>query len=97
MKSFKALPGNDRITLLLPPDAAITGSNLYSVPESILLTWMTAHFTREFGDKAHRVANFDEDLSSGLVLFSLLTGYWPSLSSKRGVLRVGHKLTKQVR
>ena len=51
MKAFKTLPGNDRVAATLPPDSAITGSNLYSVPESVLLAWMTAHFLREFGDK----------------------------------------------
>ena len=51
MKSLKALPGAERIAATRPPDAAITGTNLYSVPESVLLAWMTAHFMREFGDK----------------------------------------------
>lgn len=51
LKAFKLLPGNDRVASTLPPDSTITGSNLYSVPESVLLSWMTAHFLREFGAK----------------------------------------------
>lgn len=35
------------------------------------------------------MTNFDEDLRSGMVLFSLLSGHWPSLSSRRVLLRGG--------
>ena len=51
LRAFKSLPGNDRLASTMPPDSTITGSNLYSVPESVLLAWMTAHFLREFGSK----------------------------------------------
>ncbi|GAX74871.1 hypothetical protein CEUSTIGMA_g2317.t1 [Chlamydomonas eustigma] len=87
LKTFKIMPGIDRIASSLPPDSAIAGSNMYSVPESVLLAWMTAHYMREFGDKGFRVTNFDSDLTTGLVLFSLLSGYWPTLSARRGSLR----------
>ncbi|MEW5311269.1 MAG: hypothetical protein WDW38_002999 [Sanguina aurantia] len=87
LKTLKALPG--MASLSLPPDSAFTGSNVYSVPESILLAWASAHYTREFGAKVARVTNFDSDFASGAVLFSLLAGYWPSLASKRRLLRLG--------
>ncbi|MEW5300161.1 MAG: hypothetical protein WDW36_003110 [Sanguina aurantia] len=87
LKTLKALPG--MTSLNLPPDSAFTGSNVYSVSESILLAWASAHYTREFGAKVARVTNFDTDFASGAVLFSLLAAYWPSLSSKRRLLRLG--------
>ena len=43
------------------------------------------------------MTNFDEDLRSGLVLFSLLSGYWPALSAKRGTLRPDPVTSKQDR
>ena len=33
----------------LPPDSALLGSNVMSVPECALLAWMTAHYTLAFG------------------------------------------------
>eukprot|EP00798_Chlamydomonas_sp_ICE-L_P015727 gene15727-21848_t len=86
LKSFKTLPGISELEALMPPDANIIGSNLYSVSESVLLAWMTMHYSRAFPDIAQRVTNFDEDLKSGLVVFSLLSGYWPALGSRKDVL-----------
>ena len=85
LKSLKTLPGVS--SLQLPPDAAMVGSNLYSVAESILLAWMTCHFGREFPSRAHRITNFDEDLKSGLVLFSVLAGYWPGVARKKASMQ----------
>lgn len=51
LKGFKTLPGVEQTGLGLPPDSTIVGSNVYSVPESVLLAWMTMHFSREFGER----------------------------------------------
>ncbi|GFH11037.1 calponin-homology (CH) domain-containing protein, partial [Haematococcus lacustris] len=51
-----------------------------------LLAWASAHYAREFGAAAKRVTNFGEDLRDGLVLFSLLAGYWPAYGSKKSSL-----------
>jgi len=45
--------------------ALLSGSNFYSVPESILLKWMTYHFARAMPTLARRVTNFSTDLKSG--------------------------------
>ena len=49
LKSFRSLPGIERLAAYVPPDTAILGSNVLSVPESALLAWMSAHYLREFG------------------------------------------------
>ena len=41
-------------SLPLPPDNALLGSNVYSVPESCLLAWASVHFARTFGKRARR-------------------------------------------
>ena len=43
-KSFRNLSGIDGC--VLPPDSAITGSNVYSSSESILLGWLTMHLQK---------------------------------------------------
>ncbi|GFR48568.1 hypothetical protein Agub_g10470, partial [Astrephomene gubernaculifera] len=86
LKSLRGMPGNEG--LQLPPDSSIIGSNYYSVAESALLAWMSAHCTREYGPKFQRVTNFDSDLSDASVLFALLSGYWPGLEKKKKLLRL---------
>ncbi|PNW70067.1 hypothetical protein CHLRE_17g704300v5 [Chlamydomonas reinhardtii] len=86
LKSLRALPGLEGCEL--PPDSSIIGSNYYSVSESSLLAWMSAHCLREFGPKFPRITNFDSDLSDASVLFALLSGYWPGLDKKKKMLRL---------
>lgn len=43
-KSFKSLPGMPANETTV--DAAMTKSNIYSVPETILLKWMTYHYNK---------------------------------------------------
>jgi hypothetical protein len=40
-KAMRALPGSAGLDL--PPDATMTGSNLYSIAEGVLLAWLGAH------------------------------------------------------
>lgn len=36
-----------------------------------------------------RLVNFDTDFRDGLVLYSLLAGYWPGYASRKGSLHTG--------
>lgn len=63
LKSLRALPGLEGCEL--PPDSSIIGSNYYSVSESSLLAWMSAHCLREFGPKFPRITNFDSGEEDG--------------------------------
>lgn len=78
--------------LLVPADSCIVGSNMYTVAESCLLAWASSHFAREFGVRANRLTNFDEDFKDGLALFSLLAGYWPAFCTKKQYLKTGSHL-----
>ncbi|KAF5834411.1 flagellar associated protein [Dunaliella salina] len=80
-------------SVVLPPDSALMGSNMYSVAETCLLAWASLHFKREFGSRAARLVNFDTDFHDGLALYSLLAGYWPAYASKKAVLHTGHVLS----
>ena len=44
LKSLKSLPGLDGCQM--PADAGMLGSNVYSTPESVLLTWLTLHLRK---------------------------------------------------
>lgn len=68
--TLEGLPQINQKTLL--------GSNIYSLPESILLAWLTENLHKRFPDEALRVTNFDSDLRNGVVLFALFINHWPS-------------------
>jgi hypothetical protein len=92
-KSLSALPGMDGLLPSVPsagtkrngkdalPDTSLSGSNFLSVPESVLLKWLSAHFRKVLPGQAYRVTNFDADLRDGFVFYSLLVSHWPSLNS----------------
>lgn len=84
-KQYAELPGINET--VFTRDVSLSGSNVYSVHESILLKWMTHHFIKVFPRLAHRVTNFDEHLRSGLVIFSLLVSHWSGLKSFYSALR----------
>lgn len=44
IKSFHNLSGIEGC--ILPPDSALTGSNVYSTSETILLAWLTMHLAK---------------------------------------------------
>ncbi|KAK9828703.1 hypothetical protein WJX72_001600 [[Myrmecia] bisecta] len=81
-RSLRSLPGMDGC--MLPPEATLLGSNVHSVAESVLLAWMTAHFRKALPEVAVRVVNFDTDLKSGLVLYSLMVNHWPDFARVYG-------------
>ena len=59
-KSFKALPGMPSNQAGV--DQAMVGSNIYSVPETILLKWMQYHYNKVNPMHPKRLTNFDADL-----------------------------------
>ena len=88
-KQFKAMPGlDDKVTAA---DASLAGSNFYSVSESILLKWVSYHFARALPDQFTRVTNFDQDLRSGCVFYSVLANHWPTLESFKHSLKKSTK------
>jgi len=73
-KSFKSLPGMPSNETNV--ETAMTKSNIYSVPETILLKWMTYHYCK-INPLHHKViTNFDADLHDGLVFASLIKSHF---------------------
>ena len=73
-KSFKGLPG-------LPPtqtnvEAHMSKSNVYSVPEAILLKWLTYHYCLINPMHPKVITNFDADLQDGLVFAALIKSHY---------------------
>lgn len=60
LPSLKSLPGTDAAKL--PDTSVLTGSNIYSIPESILLAWMEVHLAKVFPGSPRRLSNFDADI-----------------------------------
>ena len=82
-KQFRATPGLEP-ELTAGPDSSLAGSNFFSVPETILLKWLSLHFAAVFpiGPLGDRVLNFGADLEDGLVFYALLIRHWPALESR---------------
>ena len=87
MSNMGVVPSGKEKSHHLYRDASLSGSNVYSVHESILLKWMTNHLAKVFPRFAYRVTNFDEHLCNGLVIFSLLVAHWPGLKTLYSALR----------
>ena len=75
--SLRALPGTD--AALVPPAAALTGSNVYSAAESVLLAWLEVHYRAVLPDAAGRVTAFDDAVRDGVVLCCLVVSHWPAM------------------
>jgi hypothetical protein len=75
-KSFKNLPGIAQSETNVEPN--MTKSNLYSVPESILLKWMTYHYRRVHPMHPKVITNFDADLQDGTVIAALIKSHYGS-------------------
>ena len=54
----------------------MTKSNVYSVPETILLKWMTYHYCRINLMHTKVVTNFSADLRDGLVFAALIRSHY---------------------
>ena len=78
-KSFKALPG------VQPPDNQVepimSKSNIYSVPETILLKWLTYHYNKVNPMHSRQIINFDYDLRDGIVFASLIKSHYGNCQS----------------
>jgi hypothetical protein len=73
-KSFKNLPGLPPSETSIEPN--MTKSNVYSVPEAILLKWMTFHYCKVNPMHPKVVTNFDADLQDGLVFGALIKSHY---------------------
>lgn len=73
-KSFKNLPGMPTTETSIEPN--MTKSNVYSVPETILLKWMTYHYCRVNPMHPKVVTNFSADLRDGLVFAALIRSHY---------------------
>ncbi|QDZ22861.1 hypothetical protein HOP50_09g54090 [Chloropicon primus] len=94
LKSLRSLPIASAIEM---GKSYFTKSNVYSVSETILLKWMTAHFFQALPGVATCITNFDHDLRNGLAFYSLLVGYWPSLGGYSKSLKKNPRGDNQVR
>lgn len=59
----------------------MTRSNVYSVPETILLKWLTFHYCRVHPMHPKVVTNFDADLQDGLVFAALIKSHYGNAQS----------------
>lgn len=80
--SFQSLPGTDPARL--PPLHLLTGSNIYSIPESILLSWLEIHTKKMLPHATHRLCTFDEDLADGVALCCAVASHWHPLGRFMG-------------
>ena len=82
-KSFKNLPG-------VPPQEAtveshMQGSNVYSVPETILLKWMQYHYNLINPLLPKRLTNFDADLQDGRVFAALIQSHYGNVKNLKDI------------
>ena len=79
VRQLRQMPCLDAALIPSASDPSLAASNLYSLPEVILLKWLTLHFKKCLPQTWAKVTNFDADLKSGLVLYAVLVSHWPSL------------------
>ena len=84
-KSFKQQQGSVIPAADLTVDSSMTGSNLYSTAESILLKWMQWHHNRVDPHHPRRLCNFDRDLQDGHVFAALIRSHYGELDSLRNM------------
>ena len=72
-KSFKSLPGIDAEASNVEP--WMTSSNLFSTSESILLKWLSFHYTKMHQLLKKPIKNFDEDLMDGTVYAAVMQSH----------------------
>ena len=78
-KLLKSLPGIEASEL--PPFPTYLGSNLYSVPENIILHWLNHHHSIIFPSEKLNVTNFDSDLQDCRVFSAVVISHIPSTKS----------------
>lgn len=72
-KSFKSLPGIDNESSNIEP--WMTSSNLFSLSESILLKWLSFHYSNMHPHTPKKVMNFDMDLMDGTVYAAVIQSH----------------------
>lgn len=82
-KSFKSLPGMPANETTV--DSAMTKSNIYSVPETILLKWMTYHYNKVNPMHPKQITNFEDDLRDGVVFASLIKSHYGNAQALQGI------------
>ena len=78
-KSFKNLPGMPTTETGIEPN--MTKSNVYSVPETVLLKWMTFHYCKVHPMHPKVITNFDADLHDGIVFAALIKSHYGNASA----------------
>jgi len=73
----------------------MTKSNVYSVPETILLKWMTLHYCKINTTHPKTITNFDADLQDGLVFAALIKSHYGNAQALQD-MRVGVQYEDQV-
>lgn len=56
-------------------DPSMQTSNLYNLPENILLKWLTLHRGKLYSFESTRMINFDADFKDGTLLNALITSH----------------------
>jgi hypothetical protein len=82
-KSFKALPGMDSTETTV--DNSMMKSNVYSVPEAILLKWMTYHYCKINTMHPKVITNFEDDLRDSLVFAALIRSHYGDTPALKGM------------
>eukprot|EP00163_Fabomonas_tropica_P020793 TRINITY_DN366_c0_g1_i2.p1 TRINITY_DN366_c0_g1~~TRINITY_DN366_c0_g1_i2.p1 ORF type:complete len:2833 (+),score=824.11 TRINITY_DN366_c0_g1_i2:1027-9525(+) len=88
VKQFKALPGlkpaaNQKLPKICQAalDTGSVGqSNIYGVPEGLILNWLTFHYNNQFPDSNKRITNFTDDLKDSRALSAAILAYSPSVT-----------------
>ena len=77
-KALRGLLGMEGAEPWLMSEPVLTGSNLYSTPECVLLSWLTHHYAAGLAEhNPTRVTNFGPDLRSGMALLGLVASHSP--------------------
>ena len=84
-RQLRTIPGYDQSNM--PIDRSMSGSNLYSISECVLLKWMTGHYLKAMPSTAARVTNFGTPLRDSMVFYSLLVSHWPPLESYYSLMK----------
>ncbi|KAA0151378.1 hypothetical protein FNF29_04577 [Cafeteria roenbergensis] len=64
------------------PDAALSRSNVFSVPELVLARWVAFHHNKALPDLPRRVVDFQRDLRDGVVVAGVLLSHCPFLGEE---------------
>ena len=82
-KSFKNLPGMPSQEATV--ESFMQGSNIYSLPETILLKWMQHHYNKVNPLLPKKLTNFDADLQDGRVFASLLQSHYGNVRNLKDI------------